>query len=326
MSFSMHACIDLGSNSFHLLIGEWQAGEIRIVERLSEKVQLGEDVAITGRISDAAFRRGKDCLQRFKVLIDQYTLRHCWAVGTNTFRIAANADLFVDQAREIGIEISVISGLEEAMLIYAGVISGLPKVKSKRLVIDIGGGSTEVILGRQQERFLTESLAIGSVAWRDRFFANPKADTAQIIVSMKQAKTTARKIFNAVAPGFKRIGWEDVFASSGTVKMLANMSQGMGFPEAAISSAALDALQLPIAKAIADGTELSGLKQSRRDLALAGWSVLAGLLEAYEIHNLHYSNTALREGMLDFMVRSQETMPQDFPASGLPYIDSPEDE
>ncbi|MCG8416131.1 MAG: exopolyphosphatase, partial [Pseudomonadales bacterium] len=107
----MHACIDLGSNSFHLLIGEWQAGKIKIVERLSEKVQLGENVAATGQISEAAFKRGENCLRRFKLLMKQYPLQQYWALGTNTFRIADNSDQFIQKAKEIGIDISIISGV-----------------------------------------------------------------------------------------------------------------------------------------------------------------------------------------------------------------------
>ena len=166
----MYACIDLGSHSFHLLIGEWNRGRIRIVERCSEKVQLGEDVVVTGQISDAAFQRGIACLERFRALMRKYPLRQYWALGTNAFRLARNTPQFLSAARDLGIRIYVISGVQEAVLIYAGVISSLPLNDEKRLVVDIGGGSTELIVGQRHERIITESLPVGTVAWRDPLF------------------------------------------------------------------------------------------------------------------------------------------------------------
>ena len=145
----MYACIDLGSNSFHLLIGEWVDERIKILERCSEKVQLGEDVPPSGgSISPQAFERGVVCLQQFKALMDNYPLEQYWALGTNTFRIADNAAELIHVSRGLGIDISIISGVQEAVLIYAGVISSLPVNSERRLVIDIGGGSTEIIIGQ----------------------------------------------------------------------------------------------------------------------------------------------------------------------------------
>ena len=143
----MHACIDLGSNSFHILIGELTKGRVTIVERLSEKVQLGENVASTGNISQQAYQRGMACLHRFKLLMRQYPIENYWAHGANTFRQANNAAEFIKAAQKIGIDIAVITGVQEAILVYAGVVSALPASDSHRLVIDVGGGSTEVVVG-----------------------------------------------------------------------------------------------------------------------------------------------------------------------------------
>ncbi len=303
----MHACIDLGSNSFHLLIGEWQKGKIRVIERLSEKVQLGENVSDSGVISDAAFTRGVNCLRRFKRLMRQYPLQQYWALGTNTFRVADNAKDFIEAAQEIGIDISIISGVQEAVLIYAGVISDLPVSDTHRLVIDIGGGSTEVIVGCHHDRLLTESLAIGSVAWRDRFFRNLHSEESAI-VAMADAKQAAFDAFSAVAAGVKRAGWSQAFASSGTVKMLSNICHGLGAGDGEISLKQLQSLQPLLAEIITAGGNLSGLKESRRDLLLPGWAVLTGLMEAYEVSVLQFSATALREGMLDFLVKNGKTL------------------
>ncbi|MED5311767.1 MAG: hypothetical protein VYD17_05805 [Pseudomonadota bacterium] len=314
----MHACIDLGSNSFHLLIGEWKQGKIEIVERLSEKVQLGENVRQTGRISPAAFERGLACLRRFADLMAQYPLQQYWALGTNTFRVTDNADAFIARAGGIGIEISVISGVQEAVLIYAGVITELPSIDIHRLVVDIGGGSTEVIVGSHHQRLLTDSLLIGSVSWRDHFFSDVSPDTGSILLAMDAGRQAAIEVFAAIAPGVARCGWKQAYASSGTVKMLAAICQEQGDPAGIVSLNALRDLKPLLAYKIAEHEELAGLKEARRDLLLPGWCVLSGLMEAYQVPFVQFSSTALREGMLDFMVRNGKTFDamtqSDFPS------------
>ena len=315
----MHACIDLGSNSFHLLIGEWDQGRIKIIERLSEKVQLGENVRLTGEISPEAFERGLECLKRFRELMVQYPLEHYWALGTNTFRVTSNAAEFLAAAEKIGIHISAISGVQEAVLIYAGVISSLPMNNHSRLVIDVGGGSTEVIIGKQHDRLFTESLAIGSVAWRDRFFAESSNDVKVLLEQMEQGKQAAKKVFEAVRPGLLRIGWDEAYASSGTMKMLANVCAGQGYGEGRIKLRAMHELQNKLANTIANAEMLDGLKETRRDLLLPGWCVLTGLMESYGVKKIIFSPTALREGMLDFMVKNEKTIDA-MEASELPRV------
>jgi len=315
----MHACIDLGSNSFHLLIGEWEQGQIKIIERLSEKVQLGENVRSTGEISAAAFTRGLDCLRRFKALMEQYPLEHYWALGTNTFRVTSNAEHFLEAAEDIGIHISVISGVQEAVLIYAGVISSLPVNDHSRLVIDVGGGSTEVIIGKHHQRLFTESLAIGSVAWRDRFFAESQSDHEGLLRQMLAGKHAARAVFDAVRPGLLKIGWDEAYASSGTMKMLANVCAGQGYQEGVIELDALLTLQNKFAEVIARQESVPGLKEARRDLLLPGWCVLVALMESYGVKKIRFSATALREGMLDFMVKNEKTLDA-MTSSNLPRV------
>lgn len=315
----MYACIDLGSNSFHLLIGEWLDGRIKIIERCSEKVQLGEAVHGTGSISAEAFERGISCLQHFKVLMDKYPLERYWALGTNTFRVTDNAAEFVLCARKTGIDISIISGVQEAVLIYAGVITALPSTESHRLIIDVGGGSTEIIIGKQHARLLTESMPIGSVAWRDKFFTSNCADKFEIERQMDVAVVAARQVFSRVAPGVSKASWSEAYASSGTVKMLASICEANGYAAGRIEMKALQQLKAKILSNIADGIELPGLKERRRDLLLAGWSVLVGLMEAYSIESINFSATALREGMLDFMVKNKKTL-QVMQRTGLPAV------
>lgn len=305
----MYACIDLGSNSFHLLIGEWVDGRIEIIERCSEKVQLGENVGATGAISIDAFQRGLECLKHFKMLMDKYPLEQYWALGTNAFRVASNAQDFIKSASKLGIEISTISGVQEAVLVYAGVMTALPPSDENRLVIDIGGGSTEVIIGKHSSRLLTSSLAIGSVAWRDRFFSNQfVSDSARLDRQMDKGLKTAKKLFRKTAPAVFRAGWLEVYASSGTSKMLMFICQEHGYGQGEIRRKALVNLRHEIIESIVNHTELPGIKEARRDLLLAGWCVMVGLMKVYEIKRIRFSPTALREGMLDFMAKNKKTM------------------
>ena len=315
----MYACIDLGSNSFHLLVGEWDDGRIRIVERCSEKVQLGEAVVTTGLISDTAFRRGLACLENFRALMRKHPIRQYWALGTNAFRLARNTPDFLAAARKLGIRISVVSGVQEAVLIYAGVITSLPLNGERRLVIDIGGGSTEVIAGHRHERIITESLPAGTVAWRDRFFAETAEDAKALEARMDEGLEAALTVFEPSRAAVARAGWDQAYASSGTVKMLKYICERQGYGENRITQAALRELKGTLAAGIAEGGSLPGLKEDRRELLLPGWCVAAALMQVFRVETLHSSATALREGMLDFLVRNEKTMPI-MRASTLPAV------
>lgn len=304
----LQACIDLGSNSFHLLIAQWAPERIEVVERCSERVQLGEGVRASGAISPAAFERGLECLKRFDEILSRYPIERYWALGTNTFRVAGNAQEFIKAADSLGIHISPITGTQEAVLIYAGVLSGLPKNYARRLVIDIGGGSTEVIVGHGSGQLLTESLAIGSVAWRDTYFGRAYSTEQSLAAAMDTALADARKLFSKVAPAVKLAGWDEAFAASGTIKMLASICEAHGFAAGQVSQEALLTLREAFADHALSGAELAGLKERRKDLLLAGWSVLLGVMQAYSIETITFSATALREGMLEFMMRNQQAL------------------
>lgn len=304
----LQACIDLGSNSFHLLIAQWAPERIEVVERCSERVQLGEGVRASGAISPAAFERGLECLKRFDEILSRYPIERYWALGTNTFRVAGNAQEFIKAADSLGIHISPITGTQEAVLIYAGVLSGLPKNHARRLVIDIGGGSTEVVVGHGSGQLLTESLAIGSVAWRDTYFCRAYSTEQSLAAAMDTALADARKLFSKVAPAVKLAGWDEAFAASGTIKMLASICEAHGFAAGQVSQEALLTLREAFADHALSGAELAGLKERRKDLLLAGWSVLLGVMQAYSIETITFSATALREGMLEFMMRNQQAL------------------
>ena len=300
----MYACIDLGSNSFHLLIAEWQDGKSQIVERFSHIVQLGEGVALTGEISPAAFTRGIDCLQEFADVMARYPIRQYWALGTNALRLSRNAPQFLEQARLLGLDVSVISGVQEAILVYLGVMSGLPRSEDARLVVDIGGGSTEVIIGVQDTRLVTRSRPIGCVSWRDQYFAKPAHSPSQLVRTLDDAVDAAQAVFESIREECLQHPWAQAYASSGTAKMLAAICQMRGFPEGQITLQALLSLRADVLACAADPDALlPGLKDRRKDLLMPGWAVLVGLMRAYDIEQIQFSPTALREGMLHFMMQ-----------------------
>jgi len=295
----MYACIDLGSNSFHLLIARWQDDRSEIVERFSNLVQLGEGVSLTGSISPAAFARGLACLQEFSEALSRHSVCKYWALGTNALRTADNAPEFIAEAAKLGVEISVISGLQEAVLVYSGVQSGLPRQDVTRLIVDIGGGSTEVIVGRQERRLVTRSLGVGCVAWRDRYFSEPADLEHQLTIAVKAAV----EVFSAIREEVRSHSWSEVYASSGTAKMLAMVGQACGYGGGDISQSMLQYMkQDVIACAREPELLLPGLKDRRKDLLLPGWAVMTGLMQALDIERINFSATALREGMLDFMM------------------------
>lgn len=301
----MFACIDLGSNSFHLLIARQNNGKHEIVERFSEKVQLGAGLMNDGLIQPDAFDRGLSCLAHFVAAMDAHPVKYTWAVGTNALRIAKNSAKFLSAASALGIDIDVVSGEEEAALVYAGVSSAMPAVPESQLVVDIGGGSTEVVFGRGMQREAAYSLPIGCVSWRDKWFNDIPRNQDSIEAQLAAASADARQVFAKAADQLCSKSWQSVKASSGTAKMLSQICSarhsGNVAPEG-VSLNTLKSLQQDVIKtAIDPDFELPGLKASRRELVLPGWSVLLGFMEALGVDSLEFSPAALREGMLYYM-------------------------
>ncbi len=306
----MYACIDLGSNSFHLLIARWHNGAHEIVERFSEKVQLGEGISHSQRISPAAFERGLLCLEAFAVALERYPISYRWAVGTNALRVAENAADFIHEAKAAGFDIDVVTGLEEAALVYAGVMSAIPADNQTRLVVDIGGGSTELIVGKAAEQLQAHSLAIGCVSWRDHWFNSQWTDEQLLRQRMADAADAAKHVFLEVGQQLASCTWSEVYASSGTAKMLSTICAQKFYGTASpglVSVDMLKALENDIVNlGLNPNLSLPGLKNSRKELLLPGWAVLTGFMEAYRITNLHFSPAALREGMLHYIIRARE--------------------
>ena len=213
------AAIDIGSNSFHLAIARLDHGEVRKVVSLSEKVQLAAGLNEQNILSAAAERRGLDCLSRFVARLDSVPADRVRIVATNALRQAKNADDFIRRANEILPKpIEIIAGREEARLIHLGV-SHTNASSDKRLVIDIGGGSTEFIIGKGFDPLLTESLQMGCVAFTKKFFADGQITEK----AFNTAITAARKEVLAISGQYQKTGWNSVIGSSGTIKAVRNV-------------------------------------------------------------------------------------------------------
>ena len=225
-NLSLIAAIDLGSNSFHMVVAKANQGEIRILERLGEKVQLAAGITEERQLTEESMQRGLDCLKRFAQLINGLPLGAVRIVGTNALREARNRNDFIHRAEEIlGHPVEVISGREEARLIYLGVSHTLADTPGKRLVADIGGGSTEFIIGQRFEPLLRESLQMGCVSFTQRYFRDGKVTPARYA----QAYTAARLEIMSIEHALHRLKWDEAIGSSGTIRAIGVALKANGY-------------------------------------------------------------------------------------------------
>tara|TARA_R110001592_G_scaffold122078_2_gene328497 strand:- start:991 stop:2496 length:1506 start_codon:yes stop_codon:yes gene_type:complete len=302
--FPMVAAIDLGSNSFHMILAKVDHGEIRILERLGEKVQLAAGLNEQGELSEESMQRGLDCLRRFAQLTNGLPDGAVRIVGTNALREARNRSQFMRQVRQIiGHKVDVISGREEARLIYLGVAHTQADDAGKRLVVDIGGGSTEFIVGERFESILRESLQMGCVSFTRNYFADGKISASRYA----QAYTTARLELMNIEQAIHRIGWQEAVGASGTIRTISQCMQVAGRSESNITLEGLQWVKRKMIKAgHIDKIDIPGLKTDRRPILPAGLAILEAVFDALGVQSMGHSDGALREGVLyDLLGRHQ---------------------
>jgi exopolyphosphatase/guanosine-5'-triphosphate,3'-diphosphate pyrophosphatase len=303
-SFPLIAAIDLGSNSFHMVLAKADHGEIRILERLGEKVQLAAGLDENHQLSEEAINRGLECLRRFAQLIAGLPEGAVRVVGTNALREARNRAVFIRRAEEIlGHQVEVISGREEARLIYLGVSHSIADTPNKRLVADIGGGSTEFIIGQLFEPLLRESLQMGCVSYTQRFFKDGKITAARYA----QAYTAARLELMGIENALRRISWEEAVGASGTIKAVGLTIKAAGLSNGEVTSEGLAWLKRKMFKAgEVEKLDLEGIKPDRRAIFPSGLAILEAIFDACDITLMSHSEGALREGVLyDLLGRYQ---------------------
>lgn len=290
------AAIDLGSNSFHMVVAVQAQNEIRMQEGLSEKVQLGAGLDAANRITEEAQQRALDCLGRFAQRIRGIPVGSVRVVGTNTLRVARNARQFIARAEQVlGHDIEVVAGREEARLIYLGVSHTLPDHDGRRLVVDIGGGSTELIIGERFESVETESLHMGCVSYSQRYFANGEI----IEKAFAKAITAARREVLSIEATYRKLGWQQAVGASGTIKAIAQVCEENGWSDGAVT---LDGLQKIRKRLVRSGDisrlDLKGLREDRAAIFPSGVAILTGIFEQLGIERMEFSSGALREGVL----------------------------
>ncbi|MCB1856037.1 MAG: Ppx/GppA family phosphatase [Halieaceae bacterium] len=298
---SLLAAIDLGSNSFHLIIAKTEHGEMRPVEVLAEKVQLGAGLE-DGVLSPEAIERGLDCLARFAQLLGSVAPERVRAVGTNALRVADNRQAFTVPARRIlGTRIDVIYGREEARLVYLGVAHTLADDVKSRLVIDIGGGSTELIIGQRFEPQRLESLQMGCVSYAQSCFPGGRITRK----NYRRAYDSAHKALAPIRHQYHARHWEDCVGSSGTLRAIDSLLTLHRWSDIGIDRAGLRKLEKKLlAFKTMDDIVLEGLAAQRRNVILPGVAIISALFDALDIQHMRVSSGALREGVIyDLMGR-----------------------
>ena len=301
----MFAAVDLGSNSFRLHIGVHDGERIRIVNSAREPVRLGAGLDSRGNLSQKAIQNALACLHRFSQVLRATPLSAVRVVATNTVRVAKNAASFVPQfEKAIGYPIEVISGEEEGRLIYMGVASTLNAPAERRLVIDIGGGSTELVLGHGHEIEEVESFSIGTVPVARRFF-NTDRITA---TAFDEAVLAARSVFEDGLGPFHPKFWDLAYGSSGTMRTLADVIELNALGDGQLSLKSLLALRdILIASGRASRITLDGIRAERIAVILGGLPVLIGLMEELRVKSLQPIEAGLRMGVLwDLYLRERK--------------------
>lgn len=296
----LYGAIDLGSNSFHMLVVRQVHGAIRIVSKVKRKVRLASGLDENNLLSREAMERGWDCLRLFSEQLQDVPSENIRIVGTATLRIAKNADVFVRVAEEIlGHKVEVISGLEEARTIYQGV-SCTTSGSGSRLVIDIGGASTEIILGHGNNAELLNSLQLGCVTWYNSFFSEGTV-TAD---SFNEAVQSASDIFREVVDDYLAIGWDLCVGASGTVQALQEILISQGGSERVTLDKMYQLRDLVIKCCYIDDLDIVGLLPERKKVFPSGLAILIALFEVFGIKELLLAGGALREGLVYGMIVS----------------------
>ena len=311
------AAVDLGSNSFHIVVAQCVLGQLRVVDRLRETVRMAEGLNALGGLAPPVRERALASLSRFGQRIANIPPRHVRVVATNTVRQLRSPDSFLVPAEAaLGHTIDVISGREEARLVYLGVAHEQPpQAGQKRLVIDIGGGSTECIIGRGFQPLERESLQVGCIASTRRFFDGGKLSRKR----WNSALTEISAQMQQFAATYRQLGWDEAIGTSGTHKAIGNICAAMKLTKGSITAEAIAQIRDRLLQADSiDAIDLPSLSDDRRPIIAGGVLVLEALFATLAIDRLQVSKAALREGVLyDLLGRGGADDPRDVSVSAL---------
>ena len=296
MSHRTVAAVDLGSNSFHMLVARFADERLQVLDRLRERVALAEGLDDSRRLSEAAQERAIACLTRFGQRVRDMPIEKVRAVGTNTLRVAKNSRSFLARARRaLGHPIEIISGHEEARLIHLGVAHALADAGGRRLVIDIGGGSTECVLGEGFDVRAAHSLYMGCIGHSRLHFPKGRIGPDR----MARAVLAARVEMEHIENPYRELGWRECVGSSGTILAIDDILRRQGWSSDGITADGLGRLRNTMTSARkVKHLELAGLQPERAAVLPGGLAILAALFEGLSIERMRVSIGALREGVL----------------------------
>jgi len=304
-AYESYAAVDLGSNSFHLMVANYIDNRLQVIDRLREAVRLASGLDTNNYLTDESMDKAIKCLERFGQRIRELPRANVRVVGTNTLRKARNGNKLLTRAyAALGHPIEIISGLEEARLIYHGVAHSIYDNKDRRLVIDIGGGSTELILGQGFQPQKLESLYMGCVDVSQSFFSDGEISAKR----MRNAILFARQEMESIEASYKKTGWDTVIGTSGSILSICEVVKAHGWSDDGISSDSLVKLKEDIvARGSIDKIDFPSLSEDRRPVFAGGVAILYAIFEALQIKRLTLSDGALREGLLyDMLGRLQD--------------------
>ena len=296
MGYELIAAVDLGSNSFRLQVGRVVDDQIYPLDGLKEPVRLAAGLTSQKTLDGASQLRALEALRKFNERLRGFAPGAVRAVATNTLRVAKNAPQFLVQAEAaLGFPIEVVAGREEARLIYVGVAHTLPDPERQQLVVDIGGGSTEFIIGRSFEPVELESLYMGCVGFTMRYFPDGRVDKR----GLKEAELAARTEMQTIVHTFREVGWEAAVGSSGTAKALADLLELNGLSDGDITRDGLEALRSHMLRAgNVNRLPMEGLRADRLPVLPGGFAIMSAVFKEFGLERMAFSEGALRLGVL----------------------------
>jgi exopolyphosphatase/guanosine-5'-triphosphate,3'-diphosphate pyrophosphatase len=290
------AAVDLGSNSFHMVVARYTHGQLTVIDRLRESVRLGSGLDAEGRLDREVAARALACLERFGQRLREIHPDKLRVVGTNTLRRAHRKQAFLEKARAaLGAPIEIVSGIEEARLIYSGVAHTSPLASGRRLVVDIGGGSTELIIGEGLTPLRLASTELGCVTMSERFFAGGRLSAKRFA----RARVEARSELEPIEDAYRAIGWQGAIGSSGTVKSVADAVRELEPSAQSISVEGLEAvIDVTLRADHVRDVAFESLSEDRRTVFAGGLAILAEVFESMGLERMDVSEGAMRDGLL----------------------------
>jgi exopolyphosphatase/guanosine-5'-triphosphate,3'-diphosphate pyrophosphatase len=294
------AAVDLGSNSFHMVVARYSHGQLLVMDRLREMVRLGAGIDRDGRLDREVAARALACLERFGQRLRDMRADSVRVVGTNALRRAHRKQFFLERARAaLGHPIEIVSGMEEARLIYSGVAHTMPRSSGRRLVVDIGGGSTELIIGEGLTPLELESTEMGCVSLSQRFFADGRLSAKR----MARARVAVRSELEPIRAAYLRRGWEQAAGSSGTVRAIGEAIREFMPATQAITREGLEALVETVAGAgHVRAIPNAAVTEERSPVFPGGLAILAEVFAVLRIERMEIADGAMRDGLLYDMV------------------------